>query len=58
MPYELEWNEAKLKLATKQGTIQFSFNTEGLDELVEIFKTIMFWMGYQPDTIDKVFVDE
>lgn len=55
---KLEWNEAKIKIATINGTAQFSFNTEGADELIEVFKTIMYWMSYMPETIDEIFKGE
>ena len=55
---KLEWNEAKLKVVRKNSTIQLAFNTESVEELVDVFKTIMFWSGYHPETIDSVFDTE
>lgn len=58
MNEKMEWNESVITLKNNDGKIKIKFNNEGVDELVNVFKTIMTYMTYHPKTIDSVFHDE
>ena len=55
---KLEWNEAIITLERDDGKIKIHFNTESLEDTIHVFKTILTYMTYHPETIASVFNED